>query len=133
MQDAPSVNAALGIDAAIDIFSFDPVANKGDGGINDYLYEKGNQLTVLAFALQNIVNDLNATTETTQDYFKAIAEEVDAEFANTEVKVDIETTTFITNVINNILTAKSITMDERLKLMSLLHLLDVASQLSTKY
>ena len=29
---------------------FDPVANKGDGGIHDYLYEKGNQLTVLAFA-----------------------------------------------------------------------------------
>ena len=115
MQDASSVNAALGIDAAIDIFTFDPVANKGDGGINDYLYEKGNQLTVLAYALQNIVNDLNATTETTQDYFKAIAEEVDIEFANTATKVDIETATFITNVINNILTAKSITMDESIK------------------
>ena len=115
MQDASSLNAALGIDAAIDIFTFDPVANKGDGGINDYLYEKGNQLTVLAYALQNIVNDLNATTETTQDYFKAIAEEVDIEFANTATKVDIETATFITNVINNILTAKSITMDESIK------------------
>ena len=115
MQDASSVNPAFGIDADIDVFTFDPVANKGDGGINDYLYEKGNQLTVLAFALQNIVNDLNATTETTQDYFKAIAEEVDAEFANTAVKVDIETETFITNVFNNILTTKSITMDETIK------------------
>ena len=73
MQDTASINAALGIDPSIDVFTFDPVANKGDGGINDYLYEKGNQLTVLAFALQNIVNDLNATNETTQDYFKAIA------------------------------------------------------------
>ena len=115
MQDSSFVNAALGIDATIDVFTFDPVANKGDGGINDYLYEKGNQLTVLALALQNIVNDLNATTETTQDYFKAIAEEVDAEFSNTATKVDIETPTFITNVINNILTTKFITMDEMIK------------------
>ena len=115
MQDASSANAALGIDTSIDIFTFDPVANKGDSGINDYLYEKGNQLTVLAFALQNIVNDLNATNETTQDYFKAIAEELDAEFANTTTKVDIETATFITNVINNILSAKSISMDETIK------------------
>lgn len=115
MQDASSVNGALGIDPAIDIFTFDPVANKGDGGINDYLYEKGNQLTVLAFALQNIINDLNATTETTQDYFKAIAEEIDTEFLNTTTKVDIETSTFITNVVNNILAAKSITMDETAK------------------
>ena len=54
MEDASLVNAALGIDSSIDVFTFDPVANKGDGGIHDYLYEKGNQLTVLAFALQNI-------------------------------------------------------------------------------
>ena len=71
MEDASLVNAALGIDASIDVFTFDPVANKGDGGINDYLYEKGNQLTVLAFALQNITNNLNTTTETTQDYFQS--------------------------------------------------------------
>ena len=77
MTDASLVNAALGIDASIDVSIFDPVANKGDGGINDYLYEKGNQLTVLAYALQNITNDLNTTTETTQDYFKAITEEIE--------------------------------------------------------
>ncbi len=115
MQDSSSINTALGIDAAIDVYTFDPVANKGDDGINDYLYEKGNQLTVLAFALQNIVNDLNATNETTQDYFKAIAEELESEFSNTAAKIDIETSTFITNVINNILTAKSITIGETIK------------------
>ena len=48
MEDASLVNLALGIDSSIDVFIFDPVANKGDGGSNDYLYEKGNQLTVLA-------------------------------------------------------------------------------------
>jgi len=115
MEDASLVNAALGIDASIDVFTFDPVANKGDGGINDYLYEKGNQLTVLAFALQNITNSLNTTTETTQDYFKAITEEIEKEYTETETKVDIETETFITKVLDNVVEAKSVTIDETAK------------------
>ena len=86
MTDASNVNAALGIDHLLMFLLFDPVANKGDGGINDYLYEKGNQLTVLAYALQNITNDLNTTTETTQDYFKAITEEIEKEYTETQPK-----------------------------------------------
>ena len=112
MADASLVNAALGIDASLDIATVDPVAGKGDGGINDYLYEKGNQLTVLAYALQNITNNLNTTTETTQDYFKAIAEELDTEYAATETRVNIETEAFITKVLNNIVNIKSLTLDD---------------------
>ena len=115
MEDASLVNAALGIDASIDVFTFDPVANKGDGGIHDYLYEKGNQLTVLAFALQNITNNINTTTETTQDYFKAITEEIEKEYTETTTKVDIETEAFITNVVDNVIEAKSVTIDETAK------------------
>ena len=115
MTDAANLNAALGIDSSIDVATFDPVANKGDGGINDYLYEKGNQLTVLAYALQNITNNLNTTTETTQDYFKAITEEVEKEFTETTTKVDIETEAFITKTLNNVIEAKSITIDENAK------------------
>ena len=113
MEDSSLVNAALGIDSSIDVFTFDPVANKGDGNINDYLYEKGNQLTVLALALQNISNDLNLTTETTQDYFKAISEEVEKEYTETNTRVDIETQAFaskalpkITMVISTALASK---------------------------
>ncbi|MDA9094583.1 hypothetical protein N9K02_01645, partial [Gammaproteobacteria bacterium] len=112
MADASLVNASLGIDSSLDIATVDPVAGKGDGGINDYLYEKGNQLTVLAYALQNITNNLNTTTETTQDYFKAIAEETDTEYTATTLKVDIETEAFITKVIDNIITAKTLTVAE---------------------
>ena len=115
MEDASLLNKALGIDSSIDVFTFDPVANKGDGGIYDYLYEKGNQLTVLAFALQNLTNNLNITTETTQDYFKAITEEIEKEYTETETKVDIETETFITNVIKNVIETKSVTIDETAK------------------
>ena len=115
MADASLVNSALGIDASLDVTTVDPVAGKGDNGINDYLYEKGNQLTVLAYALQNTTNNLNVTTETTQDYFKAIAEEVDAEYTTTSVKVDIETEAFITKVIDNIITAKTLTVAEEIR------------------
>ncbi len=115
MEDVSLVNAALGIDASIDVFTFDPVENKGDGGINDYLYEKGNQLTVLTYALQNITNNLNTTTETTQDYFKAITEEIEKEYTETETKVDIETEAFVTKALENIIAAKSVTIDETAK------------------
>jgi hypothetical protein len=115
MEDASLVNAALGIDASIDVFTFDPVKNKGDGGINDYLYEKGNQLTVLAYALQNITNNINSTTETTQDYFKAITEEIEKEYTETETKVDIETEAFVTKALDNVIAAKPVTIDETAK------------------
>ena len=115
LADNTSVNNVLGIDNSIDVFTFDPVANKGDGGIYDYLYEKGNQLTILAFSLQNIVNNLNGTTETTQDYFKSIAEEIDLEYATTSQKVDIETSNFVLNVLNNITSTKAVSLDEENK------------------
>ncbi|MDA8808739.1 Ig-like domain-containing protein, partial [Gammaproteobacteria bacterium] len=115
MADASLVNAVLGIDSSIDVSIFDPVANKGDGGINDYLYEKGNQLTVLAYALQNITNDLNTTTETTQDYFKAITEEIEKEYTETETKVNIETEEFITKTLDNIVEAKTVTISDEAK------------------
>jgi hypothetical protein len=115
MEVGANINNALGIDSSIDISVTDPVANKGDGGIYDFLYEKGNQLTVLAYALQNITNDLNTSTETTQDYFKAIAEEVEKEFNETSVRVDIETETFINKTLENVIAAKGVTIDETAK------------------
>ena len=115
MTDAANVNAALGIDSTIDVAIFDPVANKGDGGINDYLYEKGNQLTVLAYALQNITNDLNTSSETTQDYFKAITEEIEKEFTETTTKVDIETESFITKALDNVVASKTLTISDDAK------------------
>ena len=115
MESPENINTSLGIDATLDIYTFDPVANKGDGGSNDYLYEKGIQLTVLAYAIQNITNNLNTSNETTQDFFKAIAEEIENEFSETETKVNIETETFITKVLNNMIETKSVTIEETSK------------------
>ena len=106
------INTLLGIDPSINVNTFDPVANKGDGGINDYLYEKGNQLTILASSLQKISNDLNITSETTEDYFKSISQTLDAEYLETEAKVDIESEEFITKVIDRIVTEKELVIAE---------------------
>ena len=107
----------LGIDPSIDILTVDPVSSKGDGGINDFHYEKGNQLTVLALSLFNINNTLMSSSPSysTRDYFQAIAEEIKKEYTITSSKVDIENQTFITNVFENIIATKSITITESSK------------------
>ena len=90
------INNALGIDSSIDIFSTDPVFYKDDNGIYEYLYEKGNQLTVIAFALTNFINYFSETTtefdplrETTKNAFELIANEVESTFSETTLKIDI--------------------------------------------
>ena len=107
-NDPENLKPALGIDNSIDIFTFDPVANKSTSSINDYLYEKGNQLTVLAYTLQNVSNNLTASSETTQDFFKAISEELETLYNNTQETVDIESQTFINNILSNVINAKDL-------------------------
>jgi len=105
----------LGIDSSIDYLTVDPVAAKGDEGINDFLYEKGNQLTILALSLYNVKNDLvsgSSAGDSTKDYFKAIAEEIKIQNTSTSAKVDIESETFISNVLDNVIAAKSITISD---------------------
>jgi len=112
MENGSNVNSALNIDSSIDIKTTDPVANIGDDGIYDYLYEKGNQLTVLAYALQNITNELKTTTETTKDFFNAIAQEIETEYNSTALKVNIEEKAFIQKVLENIIENKSLEITE---------------------
>ena len=107
MSQPADINAALGIDAAIDVMSVDPIPNLGQSSY-DYIYEKGNQLTVIAYSLQNSVNAINQTTDTSQDYFLGIAEELEKIYAATPGLVDIESNTFIDAVVENI-TAKKVT------------------------
>ena len=110
MTSPSDINSILGIDSSIDISITDPVANKGDGGINDFYYEKGSQLTVLALALQNISNNMNSSSDKSQDYFKAISEELEKEYTSSTSRVDIENKSFITKVIDNVVSAKTISI-----------------------
>ena len=112
MSSPSDINTILGIDSSIDIAITDPVANKGDGGINDFYYEKGSQLTVLALALQNISNNMNSSSDKSQDYFKAISEELEKEYTSSTSRVDIEKESFITKVIDNVVSAKTISISD---------------------
>jgi hypothetical protein len=116
MEDSSLINEVLGIDASIDVLSFDPVANKGDGGINDYLYEKGNQLTILAYAAQNISNNLKNGSETTQDYFKAIAKTIEETYLETGTLIDIEAKSFVSKVLDSVIASKNLDISYESKL-----------------
>ena len=124
----------LGIDSSIDIFTQDPVALKGDGGINDYVYEKGNQLTILALALFNVSKNLNATDsdDSTAGSFTAISEEIKKSYDATSLKVDIENEAFISNVIDNLMTQDNVTISDTNKTNTLNALSSVMPLIAVK-
>ncbi|MDB9841150.1 hypothetical protein OAC82_01390 [Gammaproteobacteria bacterium] len=109
MSDASTINAALGIDASINLLTTDPIPNLGDG-IYDQMYEKGNQLTVLSYTLQN-----QAAADSSQLYFQAIADQLEESYAANQAAVDIEDATFISNVIDKAETASATTLSPDVK------------------
>ena len=124
----------LGIDSSLDIFTLDPVSSKGDGGINDYLYEKGNQLTILALALFNVSKNLNAADsgDSTAGSFTAISEEIKKSYDATSLKVDIESEAFISNVIDNLMTQDNVTISDTNKTNTLNALTSVMPLIAVK-
>ncbi|MDA9965745.1 hypothetical protein N9E85_00420, partial [Gammaproteobacteria bacterium] len=109
MSDASTINAALGIDASINLLTTDPIPNLGEG-IYDQMYEKGNQLTVLSYTLQN-----QAAADSSQLYFQAIADQLEESYAANQTAVDIEDATFISNVIDKAETASATTLSPDVK------------------
>jgi len=112
MDNPDDIYTALGIDSSLDIFTTDPVANKNLGNNYAILYEKGNQLTVLALALTNLTNNLNSGTDNTTDYFEGIASEIETAFAVNNLKVDIESRDFISSLMEGLIVAKSLTISD---------------------
>jgi hypothetical protein len=111
MSTPTNINAALDIDASINLLTTDPIPNLGEG-IYDQMYEKGNQLTVLSYTLQNHSNAVDSTSEI---YFQAIADQLEESYAANQTSVDIEDSVFISNVINKVETAREITFSSDVK------------------
>ena len=109
MDDASTINAALGIDASINLLTTDPIPNLGEG-IYDQMYEKGNQLTVLSYTLQN-----QAAAESSQLYFQALADQLEESYAANQAAVDIEDPTFISKVIDKAETASTTALSPDVK------------------
>ena len=111
MSNASNINAALGIDASIDLLTTDPIPNLGEE-IYDQMYEKGNQLTVLSFTLQNHSNAVDSNSKL---YFQAIADQLEEFYNANQASVDIEGPTFISNVINKVEVARNTTFSPDVK------------------
>ena len=116
MNDASTINAALGIDASINLLTTDPIPNLGEG-IYDQMYEKGNQLTVIALTLQNYSED-----STSQIYFQAIANELEKSYSTQESLVNIEDEIFISNVIDEVevLSSNALNLDAKRNLNTII-------------
>ena len=83
MENPEDLNAILGVDPSIDLMTTDLVAKKGTSDEYDLLYEKGNQLTVLAYVLQKAMGD---TGDTSEDAFSSITKVLEDNYELSEGK-----------------------------------------------
>lgn len=103
LMDSPeNINTIFGIDASINILNTDPVAKLSDGGVYSILYEKGNQIAVLALSMTSVVNYQSSDKVDTKNSFVAIANQLEDAFATSSTKIDIESQSFIENVVNQV-------------------------------
>ena len=63
-------------------------------GLNDFLYEKGNQLTTIALALQNAINEANNSRSNFTKIFLSISNVLSNNFNATGEIVNIESIEF---------------------------------------
>ena len=138
MQSPGNINTMFGIDANIDLSVTDPIPNLGDSTY-DNIYEKGTQLTVMALSLQNSMNAVNASTDNSKDYFESISEELEKSYAALETAglVDIESSEFISAVVENVIAKKASSISPDIKgnlktaISSVLPIIQVKSSSST--
>ena len=115
LDNPQDIYSIFNIDQDIDLNSYDPVANKNNNHDAAIIYERGNQLTVLAYSIQSVVNSQLSTSDTTQDFFLYIAQALTEEFNQTNEPVNIEDEGLILNIINKSLQEKSLELAEDVK------------------
>ena len=99
--NSPSdLNLALGIDKNIDLSDLDPEAMKNVDQVYAYIYEKGNQVAILAMGMHAFMADDNPDQKMTHDAFYAIAKVLEDEVINKKAVVNLESAQFIENVID---------------------------------
>ena len=95
LTDPTTINTILGIDSSIDINSADPVANINESSAYKFLYEKGNQVTLLVYSMQSAINDIAGTQNTSEAYFSSLASTLTSQYDASSEAVNIETSSFI--------------------------------------
>ena len=95
LTDPTTINTILGIDSSIDINSADPVANINESSAYKFLYEKGNQVTLLVYSMQSAINDIAGTQNTSEAYFSSLASTLTSQYNASSEAVNIESSVFI--------------------------------------
>ena len=136
LTDPTTINTILGIDSSIDINSADPVANINESSAYKFLYEKGNQVTLLIYSMQSAINDIAGTQNTSEAYFSSLASTLTSQYNASSEAVNIESSAFINAyvdlVMENITTTISDSDKQNLKntLKSILPIVSVRSDSS---
>ena len=95
LTDPTTINTILGLDSSIDINTADPVANINESNSYKFLYEKGNQVTLLVYSMQSAINDIAGTQDTSEAYFSSIASTLTSQYDASSEAVNIESSSFI--------------------------------------
>ena len=112
MDNPENLNSILGVDATIDLMTTDLVAKKGTSDEYDLLYEVGNQLTVLAYALQKATGEPG---DNSKDAFSSITQVLEDNYELSAASVDIESNAFIETVVDTIVTASGASLSTESK------------------
>ena len=100
LNSPSNLNLALGIDKNIDLSELDPEAMKNVDQVYAYIYEKGNQVAILAMGMHAFMSEENPDQKMTHDAFYAIAKVLENELINNQTVVNLESPQFIENVID---------------------------------
>ena len=130
-ENRANLNLSLGIDSSIDLSSIDPEAMKNEGPLYAYLYEKGNQIALLALGIQVFAEGQYGNSDTSEMAFKSIASILEENYLSLEKRVDIESPDFIGDVIDHFILFRS---EENLNIIKpqenlVTHLKDILSSL----
>jgi len=112
MVNPENLNAILGVDPAINLMLTDLVAKQGTSDQYDLLYEKGNQLTVLAYSLQKATGDVGNKSK---DAFTSITQVLEESYEVSAASVDIESSAFIEAVVETIATTSGASLSAESK------------------
>ena len=124
-------HSAIGIDSSLNVNTFDPIKNLNNGNEFETLFEKGTQLGILAFSLQNIINQIEQNNQTTKVSFSLISKQAEEDFQKRGTEIDFLSKSFLLSLfersINNI---ENDTLDDLVILTS--SFLDVVDIKETK-
>jgi len=112
MDNPNDLNAILGVDPSIDLMTTDLVAKKGTSDEYDLLYEKGNQLTVLAYSLQKATGEVG---DDSKDAFSSITKVLEDSYELSDGKVDIESSVFLATVVEAVATTSGASLSTEIK------------------